>query len=113
MITGFVLGLTIALLFGWVLIPLFLPRGRLRAFEGARAENLIESRNAIYRSMIDLDFDRSLGKVSEDDYTVLKSQHEADAAEVLQQIDALNGGRDLHPIDPLEEEIAAARRRRA
>jgi hypothetical protein len=113
MIGGFLLGLGLTLLLAWVLIPLFRPTSRLRgAGDTSALDSLTESRNAIYRSMLDLDFDRSVGKVSEEDYAVLRSQHESDAARILSDIDELNGSRSPAPRDPLEEEIAAARRRR-
>ena len=113
MIVGILLGLGIALLFGWVLVPLVRPRTRLRTLADTSAlESLTESKNAIYRSMLDLDFDRSVGKVSEEDYALLRRQHEADAAEILDEIEKLNGSRGVISGDPIEEEIAAARRRR-
>jgi hypothetical protein len=112
MIGSFLLGLGLALLIGWVLIPLFRPSPRVRnVSDSTTLDSLTESRNAIYRSMLDLDFDRSVGKVSDEDYVLLRSQHEADAAAILQEIDKLNGSRGIVPPDPLEEEIAAARRR--
>lgn len=113
MIGGFLLGLGLMLLLAWVVIPLFRPASRLRgAGDNTALESLTESRNAIYRSMLDLDFDRSVGKVSEEDHAVLRSQHEADAAKILSEIDKMNGSLSPAPRDPLEEEIAAARRRR-
>jgi hypothetical protein len=113
MIIGVLLGFGIALMFAWVLIPLFRPQARSRALADTSAfDSLTESKNAIYRSMLDLDFDRSVGKVSEEDHAVLRRQHEADAAEILDEIEKLDGSRGVIPGDPIEEEIAAARRRR-
>ena len=112
MIVGVLLGFGVTLLFAWVLMPLFRPQARVRvAADTSALDSLTESKNAIYRSMLDLDFDRSVGKVSEEDYAVLRRQHEADAAEILDEIEKLNGSRGVIS-DPIEEEIAAARRRR-
>ena len=113
MIGSFLLGLGLALLAGWILLPLFRPTLRVRSgIDSSALDSLTESRNAIYRSMLDLDFDRSVGKVSEEDYALLRSQLESDAAKILSEMDKLNGSQSLATRDPIEEEIAAARRRR-
>lgn len=44
-------------------------------------------RETLYREIADLDFDRRLGKVSEQDYLVERDMYVTEAAVVLEQID--------------------------
>lgn len=97
----------------WIILPLLgrkpsppLPQ------ETSRLE---EIKHASYRSIIDLEFDRRMGKVSEDDYRMLRSEHEAEAAKALHSMDQLRGQAsaldEQELSDQIEAEIAAARRR--
>ncbi|MGI8426398.1 MAG: hypothetical protein ACR2FO_04635 [Actinomycetota bacterium] len=89
----------------WVMAP-FLRRG---AGPGSlfndQANDLLESKEAIYRSIIDLEFDQKMDKVAKSDYLVMRRQLEDEAMQILQQID------DSAPVDALEAEISAARER--
>ena len=107
MIATAVFGLGLTLLFVWVLNPLFRSRRSLPPIDTEELERLTEARNAVYRSMLDLEFDRSVGKVSAEDYSELMQQQESEAAEILREIDAASD----RVVDPLEAEIAAARQR--
>lgn len=55
------------------------------ALGAPRAEE--EQKRAVLRALKDLEFERSVGKISEDDYRVLVSQYRAEAKKLLRQID--------------------------
>lgn len=115
----------------WVLRPL-LGRGRrpIAPADTRRAE-LLETKHAVYRSILDLELDRELGKVAQADYQELRREHEEEALGLLRELDeegalagtgpqdpgGLNGtdgsGSGDDALDVLEREIAAARQRRS
>lgn len=112
MIATVILLAALAALGAWVLVPLF----GSRTAKGLPEEHtrLEEIKHATYRSILDLEFDRQLGKVSESDYHMLRSEHEAEAAKALHSMDRLRqrtAAPDDEFIDQIEAEIAAARRR--
>ncbi|MGH2721472.1 MAG: c-type cytochrome biogenesis protein CcmI [Actinomycetota bacterium] len=96
----------------WVLRPLF---GRRRATvppaDVARSE-LVEAKHAVYRSILDLEFDRAVGKVAPADYEALRREHEEEAVGILRALDEAPAAGDAGALDVLEREIAAARQRR-
>jgi hypothetical protein len=115
-------GVVLAGLALWILQPL--RRARPVAPPGGvddvKWKELVDAKHAVYRSILDLEFDRSVGKVAEEDYGILRRQHEAEALALLHEMDAMTaaaagasgappptGGRE----DTLEAEIAAARKR--
>lgn len=71
-----------------------------------RWNDLQEAKYAVYRSILDLEFDRKMGKVSDGDYAFLRGQHEADALKILEEMN-----QSERSVDVLEMEIAAARDR--
>lgn len=116
----------------WILGPLRAPLRRQGQVEDARWKELVDAKHAIYRSILDLEFDQSVGKVAEADYTFLRRQHETEALAILAEMDALAaaragtsaGGTEADQeglesdgegapagLDTLEAEIAAARER--
>ena len=109
----------------WILQPLRLPRRMTPpgSVDAARWKELVDAKHAVYRSILDLEFDRSVGKVSEEDYGILLHQHEAEALGLLHEMDALASAAagNSRPVTPssapggpeetLEAEIAAARER--
>ena len=118
------LGIALAGLGLWILQPLRLPRRVAPAgsVDDARWKELVDAKHAVYRSILDLEFDRSVGKVAEEDYGILRHQHEAEALALLHEMDAMTsaaaGSRPGEapeaargPEDTLEAEIAAARER--
>ena len=119
------LGIALAGLGLWILQPLRLPRRVAPAgsVDDARWKELVDAKHAVYRSILDLEFDRSVGKVAEEDYGILRHQHEAEALALLHEMDAMTSaaaGRSRPgaapeaargPEDTLEAEIAAARER--
>jgi len=86
-------------------------------------KELVDAKHAVYRSILDLEFDRSVGKVAEEDYGILRHQHEMEALAILHEMDAMAAAADAAadatgtsspegaPQDTLEAEIAAARER--
>jgi hypothetical protein len=113
------LGIVLAGLGLWILQPLRLPR-RVAApgsVDDARWKELVDAKHAVYRSILDLEFDRSVGKVAEEDYGILLHQHQAEALVLLHEMDALASATAEAPVAPkapedtLEAEIAAARER--
>jgi hypothetical protein len=99
MIAAVLLGVGTAALIAWILLPLF----RRTASVAHTEQPLQEAKGAVYQSILDLEFDHRLGKVSDEDYGILRGQHEREAIEILHQLDA--------DPDDLEAEIAAARER--
>lgn len=102
----------------WVLRPLL---GRRRASVPAadvERSELIEAKHSVYRSILDLEFDRAVGKVAPGDYEALRREHEEEAVGILRALDeapaAGDGGDGAagDALDVLEREIAAARQRR-
>ena len=54
-----------------------------------RLEYLASVRNAVFDAIRDLEFDRATGKLSDEDYRQMRAQYDAQAVQVLQQLDAL------------------------
>jgi hypothetical protein len=123
------LGIVLAGVGLWILQPLRRPR-RVTAPGGvddAKWKELVDAKHAVYRSILDLEFDRSVGKVAEEDYGILLHQHEMEALAILHEMDAMAAAADAAgdragspaaapsppgaPQDTLEAEIAAARER--
>jgi hypothetical protein len=127
------LGIVLAGLGLWILQPL---RGARRVtppggVDDGKWKELVDAKHAVYRSIIDLEFDRSVGKVAEEDYGILRHQHEMEALAILHEMDAMAAVAAAAgdpaadpagdpagapsppgaPQDTLEAEIAAARER--
>lgn len=104
--------LTALLLIGilaFVAYPLFnTPRGKIAGTTNA-LDTLIAQRDSTYDAIRDLDFDFQLGKLSQDDYTMLRDKYKARAALVLQQIDALGNGHDANADADIEAQVAKLR----
>ena len=114
--SALLLGIALAVLALWVLRPLRLRPAPAAAPDDLRLKELSDAKHAIYRSILDLESDRSVGKVAEEDYAILRRQHETDALGILRQMDELEAGAgrpapDAGRQDALEAEIAAARAR--
>lgn len=104
------LGLTVLALLGaavWIIAPLAGKGQAPRTYSpDGRLDDLMEAKQAVLRSILDLEFDRRMDKVSQDDYRVMRAQHEAEALAILAEMDGAGW-----TTDPLEMEIAAARDR--
>lgn len=105
--------LTALLLIGilaFVAYPLFnTPREKIAGTTNV-LDLLIAQRDATYDAIRDLDFDFQLGKLSRDDYTMLRDKYKARAALVLQQIDALGNGNGATADADIEAQVAQLRR---
>jgi hypothetical protein len=95
----------------WILSPL--RRGGVaERLPDTRRSELVEAKHAALRSILDLELDRSVGKVSDEDYRILRRQHEGEAVAIIAEIDEIDRlGSGGASSDVLEAEIAAARRR--
>lgn len=60
-----------------------------------------EQKQALLRALKDLDFERSMGKISEEDYVELRDRYRARAKTVLQTLD-----RELEPVRAEAEKLA-------
>ncbi len=96
-----VIALSIAIVVvAFVAAPFFLFPGRQVPREEPGPEGLRElsaEKESLYAAIQELDFDLKSGKLSEKDHRALRERHEARAALLLQQIDALeerSGPRD-------------------
>ena len=56
-----------------------------------RLSNLHAQRDTVLASIKDLEFDREMGKVSDEDYAQMNAQFRREAVGILQQIDQSNG----------------------
>jgi hypothetical protein len=92
----------------WVLLPI---AGRRRAIPvpDGRIGDLIEAKHSVYRSLIDLELDRELGKLEPEDYARLRQEAKREALDLIHQIEGQAPGPDED--ETLEEEIRAARAR--
>ncbi len=52
-------------------------------------EHLASARNSVFEAIRDLEFDHATGKLSDQDYGQLRARYDVQAAQVLQQIDAV------------------------
>ena len=67
-------------------------RGGAEAERAAALQDLQAEKETIYEAIQELEFDFKSGKLSAEDHEALRLRHEAQAAAVLQRIDALDGG---------------------
>lgn len=101
----------------WVLRPLLGRRREPAAPPDTHRAELLEAKHAVYRSILDLEFDHQVGKVAPADYEELRREHEREAVGLLRELDeagpaGLDADPDAEAVDLLEREIAAARQRR-
>lgn len=120
----------IALLIGsgltFVLSPLFRETGTPDALTGpdeARSprcpapagrrfigqDELIARRDAIYANLKDAEFDREMGKLSHDDYQVVRTRYMREAAHILRQLDLLTAETGSTVDAEIEQAVAAVR----
>lgn len=120
MIWTIMAAVAVAGLSGWILRPLFKGRGAQSDWNDALWNDavwndLVDSKHAVLRSILDLEFDHKVGKVADADYEDLRRQHESEALAILGQMDEMGPATpeapDAPPADQLEREIAAARKR--
>jgi len=87
-----ILVLTLGLGF-WILLPLLRTEDYLPSEYPAVSElkDLYALKNVAYDTLRDIDFDFRMGKLAEKDYLDLKARYQAEAAEVVGQIETLEG----------------------
>lgn len=90
----------------WICKPFFERRGSFAPRVDRKLEELLEAKDAIYRTILDLELDHKTRKISDSQYLNERAQAEAEALALLAQIDS-----SASTVDSLELEIAAARRR--
>ena len=83
-----ILSLVLAAVFAYIAYPVLKPPLEETAERNA-LDTLVTERESAYQAIRDLDFDFQLGKLSSADYQSLREKQKAQAASVLQQIDAL------------------------
>jgi cytochrome c-type biogenesis protein CcmI len=103
-VIGVVIVATLALVaIAWILVPVL--RGRRTHTNDATASHEAGARKrAALDALVEIEEELEIGKLSPDDFVVLRSEYEREALRALKELDALAGG------DSLEEEIAAMRR---
>ena len=87
--------LLVALVSAFTVYPLFLGRGKQGAAgspEADRLEQLYEKRDLYYSSIRDIELDRDMGKLNEQDYAELISRYKEKAAAVSKRISELESG---------------------
>lgn len=90
--------------------PLFSQRIEEPGAAADALDSLVAQRDSAYDAIRDLDFDYQMGKLSQQDYELLRDKYKVRAAQLLQQIDELagKGGAETR----IEEEVARLRTRR-
>ena len=72
------------------------------------ARQLTERKEQLYSSIIELEFDRELGKLPEDDFLRMRSELETEALAIIHQLDQLNGQASPDSLEErIEREVAA------
>ncbi|MEX2553958.1 MAG: hypothetical protein WD627_13285 [Actinomycetota bacterium] len=91
----------------WIIVPL---RSQKTAapIHDDQLSDLIDAKQSVYRSLIDLELDHELGKLAPDDYARLRLQGKQEALDLIRQIDDAPDDSDEMT---LEAEIKAARAR--
>jgi hypothetical protein len=90
-IIGFLLAILTALFVGY---PLFQKRQQKISFAlNHRAQELEARKTEIYAAIRDLDFDYRMGKLSEEDYQMLRDQYKAEAIGMMKQIEQTATGK--------------------
>lgn len=87
--------LLVVLVSVFTVYPLFLGRrkpGAADSSEVNRLEQLYERRDLYYSSIRDIELDRDMGKLNEQDYAELTSRYKEKAAEVTKLISGLQSG---------------------
>ena len=94
----------------WMVRPLLERRRALRGpAEDRRTADLLEEKQSVYRSILDLEMDHEMGKMGSQDYLQLRQQSKAEALGIIRELEGSAG--DENEQDTLEEEIRAARAR--
>ncbi|MFQ5859394.1 MAG: zinc ribbon domain-containing protein [Anaerolineae bacterium] len=102
----------------FVLYPVFRARAVGRRYiaysaTGDRLADLIAQRDAIYEAIRDVDFDKETGKLTEEDYRLMRERLTAEGVRLLQELDRLMQADVREDLErEIEREVAALRRSR-
>lgn len=99
----------------WIIKPLLGRRRAPQAPPDPHTADLLEAKQSIYRSIIDLEMDLELGKISKENYRDLKQEGKAQALGIIRELAPPGDGGDPSSAADsqatLEDEIRAARAR--
>ncbi len=103
--------------FAFVLRPLFTPdssrpgreKGGVPLSSGAMVDELIARRDALYAALKDAEFDRETGKLTDEDYQIVRARYMAEAAQVLRQLDQLTPEAEAALDAEIEQAVAGMR----
>ena len=87
-----------------------LTSGRVGAASG-QTRQLFERKEQLLGEIVELEFDRDLGKVSAEDFQRLFAELEAETLAVIGELDRLNGASSYQLERRIEKEIAALRQK--
>jgi hypothetical protein len=93
----------------WIARPLLDRRRTIQEPADLRTSDLLEAKQGVYRSIIDLEMDHELGKIDNSDYLELKRQSKAEALGIIRELEG-EGSEETEQAT-LEDEIRAARAR--
>ena len=95
----------------FVFRPLFVAQGEFdqESKRELKRQELLEKREQVIEAIREIDFDHKMGKIEGDDYTETRGRYEAQAVELIKQLDQGNG-RAGEIEDLVEQEIASARK---
>lgn len=93
----------------WIIRPLLGRRQAIAEPADLHTADLMEAKQGVYRSIIDLEIDHQLGKIDNSDYLELKRQSKAEALGILRQLEGESS--EETEEQTLEDEIEAARAR--
>jgi len=81
--------LFVVLLF--VLVPFFKKEGERfgEDYEESRVHDLLSQKDIVLATLLDLEYDYKMGKLSKKDYSSLKVQMKNEAADIFEQIDKI------------------------
>lgn len=112
MIAVIVVALLACAALAYVALPLGARRGRKEEVPSAEGE-LDARKTTALSAIVDLENERLVGKLSDEDFDVLRAQYEAEALRALTELDALRARTESGEDASLEAEIAEMRRRLA
>ncbi len=91
--------------------PLYRARPQSATLNVSTLDDLLAQRDGLYATLRDLEADRQLGKLDEADYAARRAKYMAQASQVLQALDVVQGkGAATDAGARLEQEVRAQRK---
>lgn len=112
-ITSILIGLALLALVAFGVAYPFIQRRGLREEYTTTAESLLAEREAALAALRDLDFDKTVGKVTPEDYAAQRAGLVARGVAVLKQMDAVGLSGAETSVDEAIEQAVARRRQTA